>query len=85
MNENKITQITAREITVEVKDIATGQVFRRTLPIEYLETATFVRMFGEDLKGNPSELVLYTSFGTKKVQDLTGGGIDYDPCGTHKK
>ncbi|MBP3853056.1 MAG: hypothetical protein J6D18_00640 [Erysipelotrichaceae bacterium] len=85
MNKQDIKQIAAREITVEVTDIATGETFRRTLPIEYLETASFVRMFGEDLKGNPSEIVLYTSFSQKKVQDLTGSGIDYDPCKTHKK
>ena len=30
----KLTEIRASEVTVEVKDARTGQVFRRTLPID---------------------------------------------------
>ena len=82
-NSKEIYQITAGEVTVEVKDQTTGQTFRRTFPIDYLETSSVVRLRGEDLQGRPSEIVFFTSYGKKKLKDLTGQGIDYDPCGSH--
>lgn len=82
-NGNELKQITADHVTVEVTDAQSGLTFRRTFPLDYLETSSVVRLRGEDLQGNPSEIVFYTSFGRKKLEDLTGHGIDYDPCGTH--
>ncbi|MBR3358144.1 MAG: hypothetical protein IKG46_10015 [Solobacterium sp.] len=82
-HKNEIYQITAGEVTVEVTDRTTGRTFRRTFPIDYLETSSVVRLRGEDLQGNPSEIVFFTSYGKKKLEDLTGQGIDYDPCGSH--
>ena len=79
----EIYRITSDHVTVEVTDAETGRVFRRTFPIDYVETSAIVRMSGEDLQGKPSEIVFYTSFGRQKLEDLTGNGIDYDPCGTH--
>ena len=82
-HNNEIYQITAGEVTVEVTDQTTGKVFRRAFPIDYLETSSVVRLRGEDLQGRPSEIVFFTSYGKKKLEDLTGQGIDYDPCGSH--
>ena len=82
-NTQEIYQITADHVIVEVTDSRTGQVFRRTFPIDYLENSSVVRLKGENLHGEPSEIVFFTSFGKKKMEDLTGHGIDYDPCGTH--
>ncbi|MBR4164388.1 MAG: hypothetical protein IKR11_12765 [Solobacterium sp.] len=82
-NTSELYQITADHVIVEVTDSRTGQVFRRTFPIDYLETSAVVRLKGENLHGEPSEIVFFTSFGKKKMEDLTGHGIDYDPCGTH--
>lgn len=79
----KLTEIRASEVTVEVKDARTGQVFRRTLPIDYLETASCLRLGGEDASGRPAELVFFTRAGMAKLKDLTGGGADRDPCGGH--
>ncbi len=81
--EKKVKEIRAAEVTVEVKDALTGQVFRRTLPIDYYETANALRLIAEDAHGEPSELVFYTNFGLGKLRDLTGGGPDADPCGGH--
>ena len=53
----ELKEIHAKQVTVEVRDEATGEVFRRTLPMEYYETANFLRLSGEDRKGKPSELV----------------------------
>ena len=82
---HELKQIVADHVVIEVTDAVSGQTFRRTFPISYLETSSMVRLIGEDLQGNQSEIVFYTSFGMKKLEDLTGHGIDYDPCGTHKE
>ena len=36
---DKIFEITAKEVTVQVKDERTGVVYSRTLPIDYYENA----------------------------------------------
>ena len=82
--EDKIFEISAHEVTVEVIDERTGQLYRRTLPIDYYETANGLLLRGENLDGSISQLVFYTSRGMQRMQDLTGKGPDEDPCGTHK-
>ena len=82
--EEKVFEISAKEVTIEVVDEATGKTYRRTLPIDYYETANGLVLRGENLDGSVSQLVFYTSRGMQRMQDLTGGGPDEDPCGTHK-
>ena len=82
--EEKIFAISAKEVTIEVVDEATGKSYRRTLPIDYYETANGLVLRGENLDGSISQLVFYTSRGMQRMQDLTGGGPDEDPCGSHK-
>ena len=77
-------QISAREVTLEVTDSVSGKTYRRTLPIDYLETANTLVLRGENLDGSLSQLVFYTARGMQRLQDLTGNGPDKDPCGTHK-
>lgn len=81
--EEKIFEISAKEVTIEVVDEATGKTYRRTLPIDYYETANGLVLRGENLDGSISQLVFYTSRGMQRMQDLTGGGPDEDPCGGH--
>ena len=83
MNED-VLQISAREVTLEVTDSVSGKIYRRTLPIDYLETANTLVLRGENLDGSLSQLVFYTARGMQRLQDLTGNGPDKDPCGTHK-
>ena len=82
--EEKIYEISAREVTIEVVDEATGKLYRRTLPIDYYETANGLVLRGENLDGSISQIVFYSSRGMQRMQDLTGGGPNEDPCGTHK-
>lgn len=82
--DEKIFEIRAKEVTVEVTDIATGKVNRRTLPMDYFENANGLVLRGENLDGSVSQLVFYSSRGMQRMKDLTGGGPDEDPCGTHK-
>ena len=83
MNED-VFQISAREVTLEVTDSVSGKTYRRTLSIDYLETANTLVLRGENLDGSLSQLVFYTARGMQRLQDLTGNGPDKDPCGTHK-
>lgn len=83
--DNEVFEITAHVVTVEVKDEATGEVYRRELPIDFYENANFLRLSGENLDGSTSQLVFYSARGLERVMDLTGKGPDSDPCGGHSK
>lgn len=79
----ELFEIVAHEVTVEVRDEKTGEVFRRELPIDYFENANFLRLSGENLDGSLSQLVFYTPRGIERVKDITGRGPDHDRCGGH--
>ena len=80
----KIFEITAKEVTIQVKDERTGEQYSRTLPIDYYENANVLKLSGENLDGSSSSIVFYSVRGMERLKDLTGKGVDHDPCGTHK-
>ena len=80
---DKIFEITAKEVTIQVKDERTGEQYSRTLPIDYYENANVLKLSGENLDGSSSSIVFYSVRGMERLKDLTGKGAD-DPCGTHK-
>ena len=81
---DKIFEITAKEVPIQVKDERTGEQYSRTLPIDYYENANVLKLSGENLDGSSSSIVFYSVRGMEKLKDLTGKGVDHDPCGTHK-
>ena len=81
---DKIFEITAKEVTIQVKDERTGEQYSRTLPIDYYESANVLKLSGENLDGSSSSIVFYSVRGMERLKDLTGKGVDHDPCGTHK-
>ena len=81
--DGELFELTASEVTVEIKDPATGKIYRRELPIDFYENANFLRLSGENLDGSLSQLVFYTARGLERMKDLTGKGFDHDPCGGH--
>ena len=81
---DKIFEITAKEVTIQVKDERTGEQYSRTLPIDYYENANVSKLSGENLDGSSSSIVFYSVRGMERLKDLTGKGVDHDPCGTHK-
>ena len=83
MENEEVFEITASEVTVEVKDAATGKVYRRELPIDYYENANFLKLSGENLDGSTSQLVFYSSRGIERAGDLIGKGADHDSCSSH--
>jgi len=83
--DDEYFELIAHEVTVEIKDEATGKVFRRELPIDYYENANILKLSGENLDGRVSQLVFYSSRGLERLKDLTGKGPDHDRCGGHSK
>ncbi|MBQ2959862.1 MAG: hypothetical protein IJE09_01395 [Oscillospiraceae bacterium] len=83
MENDKIFEITADFVTVEVQDKNTGKVYRRELPIDYTENANFLRLRAEGYTGEMSELVFFTPRGIERLHDMMGGGADHDDCGTY--
>lgn len=83
--DEELFELTAHEVTVEIKDEATSKVFRRELPIDYYENANLLKLSGENLDGSISQLVFYSTRGIQRLKDLTGKGADHDPCGGHSK
>ena len=81
---DKIFEITAKEVTIQVKDERTGEQYSRTLPIDYYENANVLKLSGENLDESSSSIVFYSVRGMEKLKDLPGKGADLDPCGTHK-
>ena len=79
----EVFEIVAHEVTVEVRDEKTGEVYRRELPIDYYENANFLRLRGENMDGSLAQLVFYTPRGIERVKDITGKGPDHDRCGGH--
>ncbi len=84
MNDEKVYEITAKEVTVEVRDEETGEVYRRELPIDYFENANGLFLRAENLDGSVSQLAFYSMRGLERMKGLTGKGPDDDPCGGHK-
>ena len=82
MDEERF-EITASTVTVEVRDDATGKVFRRELPIDYYENANLLRLSGENIDGSLSQLIFYSARGIERLKDLTGRGAEHDSCGEH--
>ena len=82
--DEKIYEIRADEVTVELVDKATGRQYRRTLPIDYFENANNIVLRGENFDGVETCMVFYSARGLERFKDLTGRGPDEDPCGTHR-
>lgn len=81
--DEELFEITASEVTVEIKDDATGKIYRRELPIDYYENANFLKLSGENLDGSVSQLVFLSARGIERVKDVSGKGPDHDRCGGH--
>lgn len=75
-----LDKIEADWVVVEVTDKATGEMFRRTLPIHYLETDNGVVLSGENLDGTVSKINFLSQSALAKLNDLFGKGPDSPRC-----
>ena len=82
--DEKVYEITAKEVTVEVRDEKTGQVYRRDLPIDYFENANGLFLRAENWDGSFSQLAFYSMRGLERVKGLTGKAPTQIPAGVTK-
>ena len=75
-----LTQIHASQVTIEITDAQSGNQFTRILPMEYYENANGIRLIGENLNGQPVEMVFLSEQGMFKMKDLSGHGADHSQC-----
>jgi len=73
-------KIEADTVIVEVIDNKTGKIFRRNLPIKYIETDNGIRLFGETIEGNPSQIAFYSETAMTKINELLGNGPNAPRC-----
>lgn len=66
----------ANEAVVEFWDRNTGKLFRRTLPINCMETANGIVLAGETMDGQPSKIAFLSEAALQKIHDLVGKGPD---------
>lgn len=79
-DSNSIDYISSDEVTIEVKDIKTNKIFRRTLELSYMENSNGLKLSGENLKGQPSEIVFLSNTAVDKIKDVTGQGLNHSRC-----
>ena len=79
-NNTPLDFISCDEITVEIKDKATNRFFRRNLDISYIENSNGLKLMGENLKGEPSEIVFLSDTAVNKIIDVTGQGLNKSRC-----
>lgn len=77
-----VDRIEADSIIIEITDKNTGKVYRRDVPISYLETDNGIVLIGEDLDGKPSHINLLSEAALAKINDLIGKGPDHSRCGS---
>lgn len=75
--------IRASQVTVHVQDEAEGRVYSRLLPLTYRENSNGLVLRGENVSGEPSEIVFFSETAADKVSDITGQGEDHSPCKGH--
>lgn len=79
-NNAPIDFISCDEIAVEVKDKTTNRIFRRNLDVSYIENSNGLKLMGENLKGEPSEIVFLSDTAINKIIDVTGQGLNKSRC-----
>lgn len=76
-----LDKVEADWIEIEVIDKNTGRLFRRHLPVGYLETDNGIVLSGETMDGNPVQINFLSEAAFAKINDLLGKGPDQARCG----
>lgn len=83
-NKNfSIDFICSKEITIEVVDDSSNNMFRRNLDIEYIENSNGLKLIGENINGETSEIVFLSNNAVDKINDLLGKGLNNPRCNNH--
>jgi len=73
-------KIEADSVVVEIMDNTTSKIFRRNLPIEYVETDNGIRLSGETIDGKATQIVFFSDTAITKINDLLGMGPNTPRC-----
>ncbi|MFA6849253.1 MAG: hypothetical protein WCS30_02790 [Selenomonadaceae bacterium] len=76
-------QVEADVVIVEVVDKSTGKLFRRKLPLQYLENCNGIILSGETMDGKPSQIHFLSAAALVRINELTGKGPDQPKCKDH--
>ncbi len=76
-----IEKIEAQSVVIEIVDNETGMLYRRNLPLKYLETDNGIILSGENSNGKQSDITFLSDTALGRINDLTGKGPDSSRCG----
>lgn len=74
------SSISNTTVTVEVQDIDTNRIYRRSLPMEYEETNNGITLKGENLEGVSQSITFLSDTAVRKIIELTGHGPGNPHC-----
>jgi hypothetical protein len=75
-----VDHISAPNLVVEVLDTESGKLFRRYLELEFEENDNGIRLIGENMAGEPAQLVFLSEAALIKMRDIRGHGRDTPRC-----
>jgi hypothetical protein len=75
-----VDHISAPNLVVEVLDAESGRLFRRYLELEFEENDNGIRLIGENMAGESTQLVFLSGTALKKMRDIRGHGRDTPRC-----
>lgn len=79
-DDQESNHLQAPNAVVEIIDRESGLLCRRYLEIEYDETGNGLRLCGDDIAGNPAQIVFLSSTALESMKDLQGRGPDAPRC-----
>ena len=65
---------------LEIIDKNSGRLLRRYLELEYLETANGIMLTGENIAGEPAQIVYLSESAIGRIHELQGEGWDSPRC-----
>lgn len=77
---NSPDKIEADSVVIEIIDNTTKKIFRRNLPLQYVETDNGIRLSGETIDGNATQIAFFSDTAITKINDLLGMGPDTPRC-----
>jgi hypothetical protein len=75
-----VDHISAPNLVVEVLDTESGKLFRRYLELEFEENDNGIRLIGENMAGEPAQIVFLSEAALIKMRDIRGHGQDTPRC-----
>ena len=80
VSDNKSDFIASENAVVEIIDRISGQLYRRYFELAYEENNNGVRLIGENLAGDPAQIVFLSESALQKMLELRGRGQDEPHC-----